>query len=91
MKYIIILMFISFNVEADGFYVFGGGFSYNDNSTEADYKGLSPNGYLGIKYVHFSSSDLFIQVGFKHESSVGYREIGSGFNGLFADFNLKIN
>jgi len=80
------------SAKANGYYVFGGAFAYNDgdNGTEPDYDGLSPNGYFGIKYMYEFDDFIYVQAGLKHETSMSYREVGYGFNGVFFDVNLKL-
>jgi len=89
----ILLLSISAQTKADGFYVFGGVYAYDDGNvsgTKADYDGISPDAYYGIKYIYDVTDRLFLSTGWKHQSSVSYREVGGGFQGVFADFNLKI-
>ena len=83
-------VFYSPQAKADGVYLFGGVFAYDDKATQADYDGLSPNGSYGIKYMHSVSRRFHVEAGIKHESSMAYREKGDGFNGVFANFNLKV-
>lgn len=67
-----------------------GMFAFDDSETEQDYKGLSPLGEYGIKYRQAISPDFSVSIGAKHTSSVGYREQGKGFNGVYVDFELKV-
>lgn len=88
---IFFIMGLSINpARAGGVYAFGGFFAYDDNQTESDYQGLSPNGSYGVKYVQTINDRFNIEIGVKHESSTGYREIGNGFNGVFTNFNLRL-
>ena len=90
---ILILTALASSAQANGFYVFTGAYAYDDGNksgTMQDYKGVSPDAYYGIKYAYNVTPELVINTGWKHQSSLAYREIGGGFNGFFFDFNLKI-
>lgn len=66
--------------------IFFGLFAYDDTGSHTqDYKGLSPNGYVGYKYTERLSAHFAVAGGAKHESSTGYREQGGGFDGLFIE------
>lgn len=74
-------------------YIFGGIFAYNEGAsgTKPDYKGLSPNGSYGIGLEHKIDESTSFSIGWKHESSISYREEGSGFNGFFFEAKMKLD
>lgn len=86
----IAMMLITTIAQAGDFYFFGGFFAYNDTMTAPDYKGLSPNGFYGIKYTETFDKGLSIEAGIKHESSISYREEDGGFNGVFTQLNVRL-
>ena len=92
MKYILILLtLLATNASANNdVIIFGGIFAYN-NDIELDTNLLSPNGYFGIKVSHAIDNTITISTGIKHESSIPYKEINSGFDGVFFELEFKIN
>lgn len=88
MKWLILLMPMIAN--AGSFYIEGEIFAFDDTATVNDYQGLSPFASYSFKYKEQISSELFLSVGVKHQSSMGYREVGKGFNGPFANFELRV-
>lgn len=70
--------------------VFGGFYVFDEEQTNEDYKGLSPLGRFGIEYRHHVSNKFSIAVGYEHNSSIGYREKGKGFNGPFVEGKLRL-
>jgi len=91
LKYILTIL-LSFNASAGDIFAFSGVFAYDDGvgGTHKDYDGLSPNGYFGVKYRQ-DNHGLSYEVGLKHESSMGYKEKGGGFNGVFFQVDFKLN
>lgn len=88
MKWLILL--IPMIANAGGFYIEGEIFAFDDTATVNDYQGLSPMASYAFKYKAQVSSDLAVSVGLKHQSSMGYREEGKGFNGPFVNFELRV-
>jgi len=88
----ILCLLFSSHSYAGNTYFFTGVFAYDDgqSGTQLDYNGLSPNAYYGIKYSHEIDEYIIIDVGFKHETSTGFRELGNGFNGVFIQGNLLL-
>lgn len=85
-----LIMLLPTQVHAIDVYVFGGFFAYSDAEVMHDYKGLSPNGYFGVKATHTVDDTLSVSFGFKHESSTGYQEVGPGFEGVFLESQIKV-
>lgn len=92
MKYLLIMILLLPAVVHANNHItaFGGLFAYSDNDTTKDYSGISPNGYYGVKYTHRFDSTVSVATGLKHESSVGYKEEGKGFNGVFLEMEMKL-
>lgn len=88
MKYLILLIPLVAN--AGGFYVEAEIFTFDDSETVMDYQGLAPFGSYAIKYKAQVSNDFAVSAGYKHQSSMGYREQGKGFNGPFINFELRM-
>jgi len=87
---LIATLLASTTCHAGDFYVFAGAFAFHEGDTLHDYSGLSPIGYYGIKYEQPVTENFSATVGYKHESSMGYREVGEGFNGWFFESQLRI-
>lgn len=88
MKYILLL--IPMIANAGGFYVEGEVFAFSEIQTEQDYSGLSPFASYSFKYKEYVSNNFAVSVGVKHQSSIGYKEKGKGFNGPFVNFELRV-
>jgi len=89
---LVVMCLLSFHCHAGDVFAFSGVYAYDDgqSGTQKDYNGLSPNGYFGIKYRQNINDVLEFETGFKHESSMAYREVGNGFNGVFFEFGFKL-
>lgn len=88
MKYLFLLIPVIAN--AGGIYIEGEVFTFDDSTTAQDYSGLAPFASYAIKYKAQVSNDFAVSTGYKHQSSVGYRELGNGFNGPFVNFELRL-
>lgn len=87
---LLISIFLNNVVYADGIYVHGGVFAYDDIEATPDYSGMSPNGSYSIYLKHNIDDVLSVDIGWKHSSSMAYKEAGDGFNGLFLDVDFKL-
>ena len=86
----ILLMSLSFAVTADGMYVFTGINAFDDKGAEPEHVTQSSNGLFGLKYEHDITNKFYMEMGFKHESSIPYKEQGVGINSFFIILNLKV-
>ena len=86
---ILIISLLSSPAYANDCYLFAEVFAFDDRDTQQDYSGLSPLGTYGMKCAHSFDERTSIYTGLKHTSSIGYREIGKGFQGVFFGAQYK--
>lgn len=84
------VLLISADIKADGVYLFGGIYAYDDKSVDIITLAQSPDGIYGVKYQHNISDKFYLDVGWKHQSSIPRKEAGQGREGFFTTINLKI-
>lgn len=80
------------NAQGGEVQIFGGFFAYHDSRPDfhLDYSGYSPNGYFGIRYMHHIDDWVSVSAGWKHESSIAYKEYAGGFNGVFMEASITV-